>query len=173
MNTIRILHLGDVHYDEAKQISSMDLKDPNVPVSVIEAATIKPLQAVVRAVTKISLDGIAIAGDLTTNGDLGVYKDCVRFLTEALNLSERQDGSVHAVAGNHDVNSALIGQNDPLAKFAPLQEAWDQRRVSALHADTPSTGTIQGMAGSVRPVRPQLVGEHGRASERERSRSRI
>ena len=150
MKTIRILHLGDVHYDEAKQTSSMDLKDPNVPDKLINTATVKPLQAVLRRLTNVELDGIAIVGDLTTDGDSTVYRDCVKYLIESLKLKDRQAGTVHAVSGNHDVNAELIGKDDLLEKFKPLEEAWEEHGVSALRADSPSTGTIGCPAGEVR-----------------------
>ena len=75
MDTIKLLQLGDIHFDQSRQVSAVDLKDRNVLPPLLDSAIVRPLQAVFRRLTQTEVDGIAIVGDLTTAGDIGVYRN--------------------------------------------------------------------------------------------------
>lgn len=150
MDTIKLLQLGDIHFDQSRQVSAVDLKDRNVPPPLLDSAIVRPLQAVFRRLTQTEVDGIAIVGDLTTAGDIGVYRECVAALATNLSLRDRDVRTIQVVPGNHDVDHELTGQEDLRAKFKPLEEAWTQLGISALTADGPRQGSIRNGVGEVR-----------------------
>jgi hypothetical protein len=149
MNTIKLLHLGDVHYDQARLERAVDHKDRAMPVKLLESATVSPLQAVFRKLSHTEVDGIAMVGDLTTGGNLEVYAECADYLTESLDLRSRDPRLVHVVPGNHDVDHELTGQDDLLAKFVPLEEVWTNLGLPVLSANGPRQGTVQQGSGGV------------------------
>jgi Calcineurin-like phosphoesterase len=143
MNTIKLLQLGDIHYDQARLERAVDLKDRTMPAKLLESATVSPLQAVFRKLAHTEVDGIAMVGDLTTGGDLEIYEACAKYLTDSLDLRKWDSRLVHVVPGNHDVDPELTGQDDLLAKFVPLEETWTKLGLPVLSANGPRQGTVQ------------------------------
>jgi hypothetical protein len=135
-----------VHFDEARSVTAVDLQDGAMPRRVVDSAIVSPLQSVFRKLRQIesSADGIAIVGDLSTKGDSGIYKECAEYLISNLQLIEsgRTIEQIHVVPGNHDVDHELVGQDDVLAKFVPLQTIWRELGVPAIAATEPRQSTI-------------------------------
>lgn len=143
MHSIKILQLGDIHFDQAREVTAVDHKDDEIPVNLLNSAIASPLRAVFRKLAQTEVDGIAIVGDLTTGGDIAVYKECAMYLTDGLGLRRRDLGVVHVVPGNHDVDHRLAGQEDLLAKFKPLEDAWTEIGVPVLTANGLRRGLVE------------------------------
>ena len=156
MHRLTLLHIGDVHYDRTKGAISVDAKDSGFPKSLGDSAVSRPLQAVIRKLIRLSDDahGAVIVGDLTTGGSLDTYEECVDYLSTNLRLEDSgrwQRGAVVVVPGNHDVDRELVDDRDLMAKFAPLEGAWEPKELPVLAARVvhttvlgdPTTGQLQ------------------------------
>jgi len=127
MNTVKLLHIGDVHYPDAELERLADVKDLGFPAYLVESSNLKPLELVMRSLQtelESGFDGILVAGDLTSRGDLDGYKRCLEYLssiTESISPDR-----IHAVPGNHDIDRSAVdasgGGID--GKFEPFRAAW-------------------------------------------------
>ena len=135
MDRVRLLQVGDVHFDEAQEHRDIDTKDDGVGATLADALAPRPLEVVVREMTMLKdVDGLLFCGDLTSYGDLSVYVDSLRYLERSFAMRTRVEDTVHAVPGNHDVDRGLVDPDsgDLLAKFTPLVEAWEAESVPVL-----------------------------------------
>ncbi len=131
--TIRLLHIGDVHLPDCQATLECDIKDPGFPQHLSTAVAPNRLQTVVRKLAdKVrTADGVAICGDLTSRGDLEGYKQCVKYLAEALTLSRISRDKIHVVPGNHDVDRGVAQEStELLEKFRPLGASWNACHIS-------------------------------------------
>jgi hypothetical protein len=133
MKSIKLLLVGDIHYPDVKSaLAIADYKDTAYPSDLAKISIPDKLQNVAREISRLRDDdeciaGILLCGDLTTHGDLDGYRDCVKYLNEALRLSDStiwRNEHVHIVPGNHDVDRKLCDGSDFFQKFIPLVEAW-------------------------------------------------
>jgi len=156
MKALKLLQIGDIHYPDAKSGSGLaDIKDKAMPSTLVDSLVPHKLQNVVRALTKLCqpeknekrVNGILFCGDLTSMGNASGYQECVRYLSEVLELSNpavwRQD-HIHAVPGNHDVDRTLCSPTNPslFDKFRPLAVAWNNVAVPILQAEEIRRTTI-------------------------------
>lgn len=123
MITASLLQLGDVHYpDEISKIAA-DRKDGRFATTFAEEAAPNPLVAVMSTLVAVAnrrddLRGLAITGDLTHNGLVTGYSDCIAYLREGLSgLDVWANGDVIVVPGNHDVQRK---SPDPFAQIVQL-----------------------------------------------------
>lgn len=160
MDTVRILHIGDIHYPEHRNETAIHLKDAGFPRPVRNAITPHDLTTSVRGMTlllqKRNIHGVLLSGDLTSWGDLTGYDACVRYMADALGVSEKdrwQPEQLHVVPGNHDVDGDYRGGGDLVAKFAPVRDAWTRRWADVLSAGAARPTAIVGDGG----VRARLI----------------
>jgi hypothetical protein len=140
MDTIKLLHISDIHFPEAETAKLTDMKDSGFPPAVADIASLKPLQSVVRKIQSIlqtGVDAILFCGDLTSKGDLAGYSKCVQFLSKLLRAALTESwiaDRVFVVPGNHDVNRAFCDPtgNDILKKFLPLVGEWSAVNLNLL-----------------------------------------
>ena len=136
MDRVRLLQVGDVHFDEAQKRRDIDTKDAGVAEALADALAPQPLEVVVRQMTMFTdIDALLFCGDLTSYGDLGVYVDSLRYLESSLAMRTRVEDVVHAVPGNHDIDRDLVdpdSSGDLLAKFTPLVNAWKAESIPVL-----------------------------------------
>ncbi len=139
MATTSIIQIGDVHLPWSKNERAIDHKDERVTPGLVLGLALPTLQAVIRKLVRV-YDAIQpactlICGDLSAKGSTDDYAECVTELVAALDLADRDSGSIHVVPGNHDVDRRLCVDKDELnleAKFAPLSNAWMSAGVDAL-----------------------------------------
>jgi 3',5'-cyclic AMP phosphodiesterase CpdA len=132
LKAIHFLHIGDIHYPDAKEEVLADDKDPAFPDLVKRAIRMQPLTCVARKVAYLlerphsKANGLFFTGDLTTRGDVSGYRDCLDYLNRLLNFRRWKQEEVHVVPGNHDVDRSAIDAtgSNYLAKFAKFDEAW-------------------------------------------------
>ncbi|MEL4304376.1 metallophosphoesterase [Methanococcoides sp. LMO-2] len=133
MKDIILMHIGDIHF---KNIIKMDMPinivdtqeslnviDRNIHVSrnkyeIISESLLAEIQN--------STVAILISGDLTTNGEVESYNDCLDFLKSRID-SEFLDSEcfqkLFLVPGNHDIDRKKIDDNDYIPKFEPMIDA--------------------------------------------------
>lgn len=138
MARVRLLHVGDVHYPEALAERLTDIKDKGFPAQIAESSALKPLEQVVRSLLseiESGFDGILFSGDLTCRGDIGGYKECLRYLSPV--IASLAPDRIHAVPGNHDVDRAAVDPSgvDLFAKFESFKVAWDGIGLPVLATD--------------------------------------
>lgn len=140
MNTLRIIQIGDVHWPDSAAQQLADIKDQSFPQNVLERVTQNALQSVIREVQaqlENKCHAIVLCGDLTSRGETSGYRDCARYLVEALDLRHLGVQRVHAVPGNHDVDRGQIDPagGDLFGKFATCRETWDALSLPILTVD--------------------------------------
>ena len=133
MKSVTLLQIGDVHLPDYRHELVGDIKDRAVPPALLASIAPQKLTLVIRnvleAVDRHNVAGVLICGDLTSRGSLVDYDECVKYLTEALDLANPARwaaDALHAVPGNHDVDRALCDPagRDLFAKFASLEKRW-------------------------------------------------
>ncbi len=132
MKCLRVLQVGDIHFPEARKRALLDLKDQAFPKGVSSKVAIRPLQNVMRKIAAHcdkGIDGILVCGDLTSEGRIDGYKECIQYLTRLLEIDNPEKwppAHFHVVPGNHDVCRDLCNcpDNDLFKKFEPLRSAW-------------------------------------------------
>jgi Calcineurin-like phosphoesterase len=146
LRSLRFLQIGDIHFPEDKDKSLVDFKDHGISKSFVERASPNSMSAVMREVVKLcseddALDGVLLCGDLTSNGDLDGYKECLKYLDRTIEIagnSRWEKEQIHAVPGNHDIDRDLCDPDSEgtLKQFIPLSSAWDELQRPILATDT-------------------------------------
>ena len=91
---ISFLHLGDVHFPDLLATPPLaDHKDRGMSAAMVGAVSSTRIVEIGREITRIrqeqvNLVAIAQTGDLTTRGDVPGYEACLKFLHNALQLSD-------------------------------------------------------------------------------------
>jgi predicted phosphodiesterase len=152
MKSIKIIHLGDLHYPENKDKMFGDVKDKAAPKSLIKSVTKNRLQLIMREIADLAerndIRGLLISGDLTSLGNIDEYKECVEYLNNAIqvgSLTKWPKHTLHVVPGNHDVNRKFCDPKgeELLKKFDPLKDSWEKFRTDEiLTVDTMRTTCI-------------------------------
>ncbi|MGA8026639.1 MAG: metallophosphoesterase [Bryobacteraceae bacterium] len=138
MVRVRLLHIGDIHYPEARIEKLADVKDKGFPTHLIGYSNLRPLELVMRQLlTEIELgcDGILMSGDLTCAGNITGYEECLQYLSSTLESIAAD--RIHVVPGNHDVDRAAVDKSgrDIGAKFKSFQLAWERVGLPVLTVD--------------------------------------
>ena len=144
MKAIRLLQLGDIHYPDHRQESTIDAKDGAFPQGLQDLTQLNPLQAVMRRVSQTEADFVLLCGDITTRGDIQQYDDCLTYLFQNLDLAGRGADAIHVVPGNHDVDRSKVdpaGQ-DLYGKFASFAQLWENRGLPILTVKAPRETTL-------------------------------
>lgn len=138
MQSLKLIHIGDVHYPERSDESAIDWKDKAIAGTLVHQLTPDPFKNVADAIRRlwtedIAVKGVLISGDLTSRGDIDGYKKCVAFLERILDLKNpaiSADRIIAVVPGNHDVPRGDIDPTglDLLKKFERTTEIWDDVR---------------------------------------------
>ena len=71
---------------------------------------------------------LLLCGDLTSKGDLASYRECTKYLVNALNIGgDWTENTIHIVPGNHDIDRMSCDPSgiDLSVKFKPLAEVWN------------------------------------------------
>lgn len=161
MQSIKLLHIGDVHYPDRNSVSSVDWKDKAVDASLVRQLTPDPYKNVADAIRSMLLDdnlikGVLISGDLTSRGDIAGYGECIAFFKRVLDLGNVdvwRDKIIAIVPGNHDVPRDDVDPADIFRKFQRTTQAWETvlpgvflpqtvRQVDILHLDSCSIRVI-------------------------------
>ena len=145
MQRIRVLQVGDLHYDDAiAGPPDVDVKDPGFQPSLLAAAAPPQLRAVMQRLQTLCEadvpDAAVFCGDLSSRGNLDVYRECVAYLDDNLQLSSAHfwpPEQIHVVAGNHDVDRNLVDPKgvDLFQKFRPLEATWKASGTDVLVCD--------------------------------------
>jgi 3',5'-cyclic AMP phosphodiesterase CpdA len=141
LKRLGLIHIGDVHFPDAKNERLADIKDPGFPSQIADLVRVKPLTCVARKFTSVmenGADAILFTGDLTSLGDIGGYRDCLAYLNGLVNFKRWSLDRVHAVPGNHDVERVKVDPagTDLTSKFAEVAAAWKDLGFPVLSVDT-------------------------------------
>ena len=152
MDTVRILQVGDVHFDDAQSAArDIDASDDGISQQVLDAIGAHPFQCVVKQMVGLfpEVDAVLFCGDLTTYGNLDVYRESVGYLEQTFAITTEDfwpTQSVHVVPGNHDVDRTLIDTSDTRdlrEKFQPLAQAWSDNSAPILKPAEIRTSTVR------------------------------
>jgi hypothetical protein len=148
LKSCNLIHIGDIHYPDAKKEKLADIKDPAFPNAIADRARLIPLTCVARALTT-HLEGsvskaLLLTGDLTSLGDASGYRDCLLFLNDLLNLKRWPADYVHVVPGNHDVDRDRVDPDgkDITSKFEEIAVAWRDLGLPILAVDSVRESSI-------------------------------
>lgn len=133
MQSIKLLHIGDVHYPDRNDEPAIDCKDKGVDSSLIGQITPDPFKNVADSIrdlllTDALIKGVLLSGDLTSRGDIDAYEQCIAFLKTVLDLGDAdawQDRIIAIVPGNHDVPRGDADPTDIFKKFERTAQAWE------------------------------------------------
>ncbi len=140
LKTLKVLHIGDIHFPDARDESLSDIADPGFPTAVAGLTRLKPLMLVARKLTAV-LDekphALLFTGDLTSRGDTVGYELCLKYLNDILNLKRWSPNQLHVVPGNHDVDRTKVDPSgkDLSTKFSAFAKAWDDLGLPILAFD--------------------------------------
>jgi hypothetical protein len=157
MRRLRLLQVGDLHYDDAVAgPPDVDVKDPGFDQKLLTAAAPPKLRAVMQRLQRLceedTPDGALFCGDLSSRGLLSVYRDCLAYLEDNLDLSGCRYwplDHLHSVPGNHDVDRALVVPDNLFAKFVPLTDAWRENSTDVLACDAVRQSYIESSGARV------------------------
>ncbi len=148
---IRLLQIGDIHRGMPRD-SVTDIKDRLFPAAIASQTTRDPITSAVRFAVNLlrdrPVDAILLAGDLTHQGDLANYEQCVDHLADAL-LGEwcKANSPAFCVPGNHDIDRTKVLPATPAVKvwdkFEPLEEVWKKRNLPIIATNDVKTFTIK------------------------------
>jgi hypothetical protein len=140
LKALTFVQIGDVHYPDAVKETLADIKDTGFPPAIAELARLRPLVYVARKLTSViesSPNAVLLTGDLTTFGDPGGYRDCIKYLNDLINFRRVSSDGLHVVPGNHDVNRSKVDpKGDLKPKFAEFSDAWTAIGFPILAVDT-------------------------------------
>lgn len=152
MKTVSLALIGDIHYPDYKSDVSIDLKDKGMSPKVISTIAPTKLKKVADEISRqlrenASIQAVLLCGDLTSNGNLNGYKECLSYLQSVLSLSNSEfwkDKHLHVVPGNHDINSSEINISDDIyKKFDAIQQAWVDINRAEMQPKTVRTSDIK------------------------------
>ncbi len=142
MQTVRLLHLGDLHFskDLPARLAADD-RDPGISETLKQSTLHNSLRWVIRKAMELVGDdnqpsavGLLLSGDLTDRGAVDLYELALDYLRDSLLLFDPNvwlPAQVHVVPGNHDLiraeslpASLASSASGSLDKFAPFQAAW-------------------------------------------------
>jgi len=136
MQSIKLLHIGDVHYPERNDDDPADIKDSAIDSTFVDLISPTPLKTVADDLRRRLLDdtavkGVLVSGDLTTRGDIVGYTECVDYLRHVLSLDEPavwKDRILAVVPGNHDVDRLEVDDtgHDYFRKFSKATDIWQK-----------------------------------------------
>src|ERR1700685_840340 len=121
MSSIKILHIGDIHFPDRDNSADLDWKDRAVSEGLVTRLAPNTYKNVADSIkhlieTDEEIAGVLLSGDLTSRGNIAGYKDCLQFLSEALSLGNQdlwKNKFLSVVPGNHDVVRSDV---DPTGK---------------------------------------------------------
>jgi hypothetical protein len=144
MSSIKIIHIGDIHFPDRDDDADLDWKDRAVSEALITRLAPNIYKNVADSImglleTDKEIVGVLLSGDLTSRGNIAGYKECLQFLSGALSLSNHElwrDKFLSVVPGNHDVVRADVDPTgkDLHRKFRQVTAAWDTVRPGAFHS---------------------------------------
>lgn len=137
MKSLKLVHVGDVHFPDAIAERVADVKDEAFPARIADMMIMRPIQCVMRALQAeldSRTDAIVFSGDFTSGGNIPAYSECLEHFGRVLNLARWDPTRVHAVPGNHDVDRSQISADgsEPFKKFEAFAVAWKRFGVSVL-----------------------------------------
>ena len=150
MQSLKLIQIGDIHYPDAQKSGQLvDCQDDAMPKSLIQQTSADRLRNALRAVVTVCegderVRGIMLCGDLTSRGHIEGYRQCLKYLNDTLQITNRErweEQAIHVVPGNHDINRDLC---DPA-------HADQYRRLPGMRALTPAAGRAT--------IRSRLVGQ--------------
>ena len=149
MKYLTVLHIGDIHYPEARNpLSSIDLKDRGLSDELVEVIAPRALTNVMEEVRRLlrnrnEIAGILLSGDLTSLSDIPEYHACIAYLQRCFSdLPFWSAETLHVVPGNHDVERWRVpvpgsaDSGDSLDKFRGIQSAWEEAGLPILPVDS-------------------------------------
>lgn len=162
MQSVKFLHIGDVHYPERNDQPALDWKDKAVTGALVHQLTPDPFKNVADEIRKLLLDdpavkGVLISGDLTSRGDIDGYRECVAFLARVLEIgtpSVWHDKVLAVVPGNHDVprGDVDVSGADLFKKFAQTAAIWDGVSPGVFSPSVARTVDVRAAAGCMTRV---------------------
>ena len=157
MDQVRIIHIGDIHYPEADEDRFLvDRKDTGVPAGWIRRFSPDKVKQVSEAIVDQSetADAVLFSGDLTSRASMVGYHDCLKYLIQALRLTDAslwQQESIHVVPGNHDFERPLAELDDAsiFERFEPIRTAWQDLGLPVLVPNAVRTSSVTSGRSSV------------------------
>jgi 3',5'-cyclic AMP phosphodiesterase CpdA len=144
MSSIKILHIGDIHFPDRDTSADLDWKDRAVSEGLVTRLAPNTYKNVADSIkhlieTDEEIAGVLLSGDLTSRGNIAGYKDCLQFLSEALSLGNQdlwKNKFLSVVPGNHDVVRSDVDPTgkDIHRKFQQATAAWNNIRPGVFHA---------------------------------------
>ncbi|MDH5360391.1 MAG: metallophosphoesterase, partial [Gammaproteobacteria bacterium] len=132
MQSIKLIHIGDIHYPQASNIGpTIDLKDEGFNSNFVSNLAPHPFlevsKSLINCLEHQDIDGILFSGDLTSFGNDIEYKKCVDYFNQLIQSAEAKTGksySLHAVPGNHDLKRKNLTSGDISERFKEFEQAW-------------------------------------------------
>jgi hypothetical protein len=130
LNSINIIHIGDVHYPENEDLTVGKYGDSSFPQGVKAEILPNPLTQVLREIKQITEDNycsLLISGDITTKNNTEEYSSFIERLNQLLQLETDWDvNRIHVVPGNHDLarNESPLDIIDIQEKFVDYVNIW-------------------------------------------------
>jgi len=128
LKSIKLIHIGDVHYPEAADKGTqVDKKDKGFDPEFVDKIAPNPFMEVGRSLIKCleedEIQGILFSGDLTSIGNLVAYDDCVKYFDQIIRSVEKNTNrklEVHVVPGNHDLKRKGINIKERFEDFSAV-----------------------------------------------------
>lgn len=149
MKSIKMIHVGDVHYPDTYNQNLVDVKDKGLRDGFVKRISPNPFQKVSAELSKVlnseKIEAILFSGDLTSQGDEAGYSSCVKHFFDLLEIDEKvKRGLVlHVVPGNHDIDREIAFSESSAKKFDIFIDAWERCGLQVLFPNEVRISSIE------------------------------
>jgi hypothetical protein len=142
---LKLIQVGDIHLaTAAKRGRTVDDKDFRFPQQLRASISANPLKASFKKLFEIldtgGVSAVLFMGDLTDHGNIENYKNCARYIAEALEIGINRNFSdvpIGIVPGNHDIDRLIALEPGMTRKFQPLNAALHSNGLPELPVERP------------------------------------
>lgn len=139
MKSVKIIHIGDIHYPECVKKTRTDVKDKSFPSELRNKISVEPCQFSLRLLAdecEKGVDIILFCGDLTSKADMDGYSLIAEKVINLLGLNQKEkwkENQIYVVPGNHDFPRRFTDDGEDIyEKFLPLESVWNSFGLNVL-----------------------------------------
>jgi 3',5'-cyclic AMP phosphodiesterase CpdA len=133
VKSIKLVHIGDIHYPETFNRSpNVDIKDNGFQTEFTDKLSFVPFMEVgyslIRRLQNEEISGVLFSGDLTSIGDVDAYQKCVNYfdlLIKDVESTKNKIIDIYVVPGNHDLTRKNLIEETIEARFGDFRAAWE------------------------------------------------